>query len=136
MVKTMNVKAQRRIKTKKVKRPKPVAKPTIKIDVNTNNHYIKRINTMYSVSKSKTERKKVLVLSVSFFERKKQNLQQILNALANGVNTKKIFVTFEDFDFHEFQAIGAERYSKKLATEIVCLDEAKKYTNKILKILC
>ena len=131
----MKIKGQRKAQPKMIGPPKPPVRPKVELIKDTLNQHINHINTVYSMAKTKLERQKKLAFSLSFFERKKKNLQEILNALANGISAKKIFVTFEDFDFHEFEEIGSTGYFLKLTKEIKNLDAAKKYTQDILKIL-
>lgn len=131
----MKIKGQRQAVQKHTGPPTPPKRKVISLDKNTTNTHINHINTIFTLSKTKPVRIKKLSFSISFFEKKKKNLNQIYSALVNGENPRKIFVTFEDFDFHEFEEIGVKKYSQKLTREIDNLNSAIKYTHEILKLL-
>jgi len=131
----MKIKGQRQAVQKKTGPPMPPKRKTVILDKDTNNSHINHINTVFTLAKTKPVRVKKLTFSLSFFEKKKKNLNQILTALVNGEEPRKIFVTFEDFDFHEFEEIGIKRYSQRLTHKIKNLNSAIKYTKDILKQL-
>jgi hypothetical protein len=117
----------------KVGLPNHLKKPKLVLDTTTTNSHKKHINTFLSLTKTKDAKKKRLAFSNSFFYRKQKNTTKLLNEIINGTDPKVLFSTVEDFDIHEFQELGAKKYSAKLTREISELNDAQKYIAEILK---